>query len=173
MGPTTINGLPAHPMLVHFVAVLVPVAALMLLLSVFWPAARRRLGIITPLIALVTLILVPLTTHAGEWLEHRTERDPLVRAHAQIGDQLLYWSFGVFVVAAVWWLVHDDRTTAWLAARAHRVNAVAAGRAATITLTAIALVLAVGSVIQDYRIGESGAKAVWHDQAQVPTAMNR
>lgn len=75
MGPTTIGGIPAHPLLVHFVVVLVPIAAILTLCSALWPAAHRRLGIVTPLTALVSLALVPLTTHAGEWLEHR-EREP-------------------------------------------------------------------------------------------------
>ena len=36
-----LNGLPLHPLIVHFVVVAFPGAALLLLLSAFWPAARR------------------------------------------------------------------------------------------------------------------------------------
>ena len=59
------NGLPVHVLLVHLVVIIVPLAALCLLLSAFWPAARRRLGFVTPLVALVALIAVPFTTAAG------------------------------------------------------------------------------------------------------------
>ena len=47
--PDEFNGLPIHILLVHAVVVLVPLAALLTMLSAVWPAARRRIGIITPL----------------------------------------------------------------------------------------------------------------------------
>jgi hypothetical protein len=59
------NGLPVHILLVHLVVVLVPATALCLLLTAFWPAARRRLGFVTPLLALLALIAVPFTRAAG------------------------------------------------------------------------------------------------------------
>ncbi len=37
-------GLPAHPLLVHAAVVLVPLAAIGVVLIAFWPAARARLG---------------------------------------------------------------------------------------------------------------------------------
>jgi hypothetical protein len=40
---TTIGGLPAHILLVHAVVVLVPLAALLVVLVTAWPAARARL----------------------------------------------------------------------------------------------------------------------------------
>lgn len=157
MGPTTFNGLPAHPLLVHFVVVMVPLAALMVIASVCWPRARTRLGLATPLVALVALVLVPLTTHAGEWLEHHSERTALIRAHAHLGDQLLVWSIGVFLAAACWWLIHRQRDNSR--------TRVGSGRTIiAIVVGVVAIATAVGSVVQVYRIGESGAKAVWQDQ---------
>jgi hypothetical protein len=64
--PTEIHGLPAHVLLVHAVVVLIPLSALLVVLSAAWPAARRRIGVASPLLALVNLALVPVTTHAGE-----------------------------------------------------------------------------------------------------------
>ncbi len=55
MGPTKIQGLPAHILLVHLVLAAVPIAALVLVVAALWPAAGRRLGIITPIIALGAL----------------------------------------------------------------------------------------------------------------------
>lgn len=158
MGPTTFNGLPAHPLLVHFVVVLVPLAAILVISSVLWPRARTRLGLATPLVALVTLALVPLTTHAGEWLEHRSERSPLIRAHAHLGDQLLVWSIGVFLAAACWWLLHMGQDNS-------RTSSGTARKIILIVVGVVAIAAAVGSVVQVYRIGESGAKAVWQDQS--------
>ena len=56
--PETVFGLPTHAIVVHATVVLLPLAALVVLLHAFWPAARRRLGIVTPLLAGVALVLV-------------------------------------------------------------------------------------------------------------------
>jgi hypothetical protein len=45
-------------------------------------------GIVLPGLALVTLISVPVTTHAGEWLKRRVPGDPLVNKHANLGGTL-------------------------------------------------------------------------------------
>ncbi|MFJ9365899.1 DUF2231 domain-containing protein [Nocardia sp. NPDC101769] len=165
MGPNTINGLPAHVLLVHAVVVLVPLTALLVGLAVAWPAARRRIGVLLPVVAFVTLVFVPLTTHSGEWLEHHTSRDPLVRIHTHLGDDLLVWSAATFVFATVWWAMHSARARDLLRRRVPRVDAVSGRRAVAVIVAVAALAVAVGSVVQVYRIGDSGAKAAWHDRA--------
>ncbi len=60
------NGLPVHILLIHLVVAGIPLAALLTVLSAVWPAARRRLGVITPIVALLALISIPITTAAGE-----------------------------------------------------------------------------------------------------------
>ena len=89
MNDWQINGLPLHPLLVHAVVVLLPLAALMLILGSVWPAARRTFGILTPIIALASLIAVPLTTQAGEALERKTEPSAILEKHTELGDHLL------------------------------------------------------------------------------------
>ncbi|HVU91081.1 MAG TPA: hypothetical protein VHC23_02535, partial [Jatrophihabitans sp.] len=101
-----INGLPAHVLLIHVVVVLIPAAAVMLVASAVWPAARAKLGFLTPAVALVALVLVPITTNAGEWLQNHLpgnigHTNPKIRHHAELGDQLLPWAIGIFVMAAV------------------------------------------------------------------------
>jgi len=64
----TIGGLPAHILLVHAV---VPLAGLLVVLVTTWPAARARLTLPTAVVAVGSLVAVPLATSAGEWLEHR------------------------------------------------------------------------------------------------------
>jgi len=65
MGSFQIAGLPLHPLLVHLVVVLLPLAALATLLHAIWPAARRRLGVVTPLSAGAVLVLVPAAESRG------------------------------------------------------------------------------------------------------------
>jgi hypothetical protein len=145
------NGLPVHILLVHLVVVLVPATALCLLLTAFWPAARRRLGFVTPLLALLALIAVPFTTAAGEWLQARVAATPLVATHAALGPQLLPWVIAMFVVASALWLWHFLEPALPKPARI----------AAVVILDAAALVAAAGAVVLIVLIGESGSAAVW------------
>ncbi|MCK9924194.1 hypothetical protein MXD61_20375 [Frankia sp. AgPm24] len=185
VGPTEVSGLPAHVLLVHVVVILVPLAALLVVLAAVWPAARRRLGLVTPLVALVALVSVPLTTHAGEWLEARVSSDELVRRHTELGDELLPWVIALFVLALVGWLWAAYSGGTWplrgrTGAGVHATTEApasggaggsGAGRAAVlggttglavmVVLAVLSIVVSVGSVVQVYRIGDSGAKAVW------------
>jgi hypothetical protein len=160
-----INGLPAHVLIVHFVVVGVPLSALLVVASAIWPAARRRLGLTTPVVALVTLLSVPVATNAGEWLERRVPDDPLVRAHVRLGDSLVPWVIGLVLVAAAVWAL--DRVGAREPVRAGAAQGVRessplTGPAVRIVLAVLAVLVAAGSIVQVYRIGDSGARAAWH-----------
>jgi hypothetical protein len=187
---TTFGGLPAHILLVHAVVGLVPVTALLVVLVAVWPAARRLLVWPTAALALVTLICVPVTTEAGEWLERRVERTALLRAHTELGDTMLPWVIALAVVALAFLARklladragHREAPVAATdgpgAARAPsaeqqtRATAGVGGRVVSLVLAVLAVVTAVGSVVTVYRIGDSGARAVWtgqfSEQAQPP-----
>ena len=166
--PTEVSGLPAHVLLVHAVVVLVPLASLTLVVAALWPTFRRKLGVLVPLVALLGLVLVPVTTHAGEWLEGRVPSTSLVREHTELGDGLLPWAFGVFVLATGVWLLGryaakrrdaaNDTAGESAGGTAPRSGLVLAGQIAAAVL---AVVVAVGALVQTYRIGESGARAAW------------
>jgi|tagenome__1003787_1003787.scaffolds.fasta_scaffold20681181_3 hypothetical protein len=177
---TTINGLPAHILLVHAVVGLVPVTALLVVLVAVWPAARRRLTWAAAALAVVTLIVVPVTTEAGEWLEHRVERTALLRAHTELGDTMLPWTIGLAAVplAVLARKLLADRAlrrgsavaaaggpgtarTTSTGSEPARTAAGSGGRVVSLVLAALAVVVAVGSVVTVYRIGDSGAEAVW------------
>lgn len=153
------NGLPIHVLLVHFVVIVVPLAALCMVLAAAWPLARKRLGIVTPLLALAALVSVPITTEAGEALEEQVKESALSELHAHLGKDLLPWVIALFIVATIQWGWFRYFTgTARLAPRV-------SSRAARIAITAV-LILAVatvviGSVVTVVLIGESGARSVW------------
>src|SRR4051812_9124604 len=110
--PDSVFGVPMHPLIVHATAVLIPLAALAGLLHAFWPPARRRLGIVTPLAAGAALVLVPLTTESGESLQRALPRSELIDRHIELADGLLPWVIGLFVVAAALWLLDLRRRRA-------------------------------------------------------------
>jgi hypothetical protein len=177
---STINGLPAHVLLVHAVVVLVPLSAVLLVLVALWPSARHRLSLPTAVLAGLALISVPITTNAGEWLEHHVERTSLVHAHTRLGDTMLPWAIGLFLVAAA--LAVREILRARAATSSHPValahgpgtthaprtapswTKAPGGRPVTVALAVLALVVAVGSTVTVYRIGESGARAAWTGQ---------
>lgn len=150
-----VGGLPLHPLIVHAVVVLTPLTVLALLLGTFWPAARRRLGIVTPLGALVVLVLVPITVIAGRSLAEVIGPVPAVERHQELGEMMLPWAIALFVVAAAQW--------AWYRfgdARVHEGSPTAA-RAVVIGLAAASVVVGVGTVVLLVLIGDTGSRAVW------------
>src|ERR1700712_2957278 len=157
IGMTEINGLPAHILLIHLVVIGIPLAALLTVLSALWPAARRRLGIVTPIVALGALIMVPITTNAGEWLQARVYQgftNPLIVRHAELGDELLPWAVGLFVLGVLAW---------GLPVLADRPNATAAlgSVGARVAVGVLAVLIGAVATVQVYRIGDTGAKAAW------------
>lgn len=147
-----VNGLPTHVLLVHAVVVLVPLAALLTVLAAVWPAARRRLGIFTPLVALAALITVPFATQAGEWLQARVRMTPLIAEHIELGNTMLWFAIGLFFVALIAWglptavVKSTGRPPApWLG----------------VVLAVLAVVVAGAATFQVFRVGEAGSRAVW------------
>ena len=150
-----VAGLPLHPLIVHAVVVLTPLTVLALLLGSFWPAARRRLGVVTPLGALVVLVLVPITVLAGRTLAEAVGPIPAVEHHQELGEMLLPWAIALFVVAAAqwtWFRFGDARV---------REGSPTAARAVVIGLAAASVVVGVGTVVLLVLIGDSGSRAVW------------
>jgi hypothetical protein len=147
------NGLPLHILIVHSVVVGVPLAAVLTILSAVWPAARRRLGIVTPIVALGALVATFSAEQAGEWLVARVPKTPLIGAHTSLGDTMLWFSIGLFVAALLAWgvpfLMDRQRRTVptWL----------------TVVVAVVAVGLSAAAVVQVYRVGDSGTTAVWSD----------
>jgi uncharacterized membrane protein len=152
---TVLQGLPSHVLLVHFLVVLVPLTAVLEIVCAVWPAVRRGHTVWLALIlAAVTTVLTPITTDAGEWLyDLRSHPDPLLQEHAERGGWLIYFSVGLLVVAIALAVLHvaerrSDKRRLW----------------ATIIVAVLAVVVGVSSMIQLYRIGDTGAQSVWGNE---------
>jgi hypothetical protein len=162
--PSTLFGLPTHAMVVHAAVVLIPLAALAVVLHAFWPAARRRLGVGTPILAGIALILTPLATSSGDELEHMVGDNALVRRHAELADGLLPWVLGLFVVGLALWLL--DRRRARVHTDGPGAQRTAEPRWLPIVVGVLAAVAVVGTVQQVVRVGHAGAQATWSDVVQ-------
>lgn len=156
--PDTINGIPTHPLLVHFGVVLTIVAGV---LGVLWivPRTRRWATHAFPLTAVAATIAVFLAKESGEGLEERVESgtatwdgsalETLVEEHAEAADLMFVLMLVFALVAIVAWLL------AWR--KPDQLNA-PVGIAMSVVIVAVAVAMSV----QMYRVGEMGAKAVWN-----------
>ena len=152
--PQTVFGLPLHPLIVHATVVIVPTAALMVLLAAVWPRLRRWAGPLPVGLSVAALVLDPLSTSSGESLEHKVSGNALIEKHAHLADGLLPWVIALVVTAGCVYLWHRRtqrghgqslRTRRWL----------------PVVLSCLAVVAALGTVVQVVRIGHSGAEAAW------------
>lgn len=156
--PSTIFGLPLHPLIVHATVVFVPLAALALAAAVLAPRFRRWAGPLPATLSFVALVLTPLSTSTGENLEHSLPHNSLIEQHAELGDQLIPFTIALFVLAvALWWLGRRPPVRGPGAQGHDRL------RALTVGVGVLALLAAVGTGVQVVRIGHSGAKAAWAD----------
>ncbi|MGB3304291.1 DUF2231 domain-containing protein [Gordonia sp. (in: high G+C Gram-positive bacteria)] len=151
----TINGLPAHPLLVHFVVVAVPVAALVAIAIAAWPRARQALGAFPSLLALVTLIAVPITTSAGESLEKTLPETPQLQRHAELGDELILAVGPLFGLVALLYLLQLPAVTARLPLSESALKWL------DVTVRVATVAAAIAALIMVVLAGDSGAKSVW------------
>lgn len=148
----TILGLPAHPLIVHAVVVLVPLSALGVLLLALVPRWRPTFG---PLVLVVTALataMVPLATESGESLQRQVESSDLLRKHTDLGDTMLVFALPLLAMAvALWWLGRQEK------------RHVAVGRGVVLTITVLSVLASAAAGVQILRIGHSGAESVWSD----------
>ncbi|HEY9391402.1 MAG TPA: DUF2231 domain-containing protein [Mycobacteriales bacterium] len=160
----TISGLPVHPLVVHLVVVLLPLAALTGLAVALVPALRRRYGAVVGVLNVVAGLAVPAAMVSGNWLyDHRidnlgnhpgdaTEASLMVQ-HKDVANTLWPWAT-VLVVGVLLTLCLPRMAGRFGRVRQFRLPL--AGLA--VLLTAIGAVASVYLVVQ---IGEAGARAAW------------
>ena len=161
----TVDGIPAHPLVIHAVVVLLPLAAVGTILVVARPAWRRQLGVWVLLLAAAGVASVPIATQTGEQLEHAIGKgNELIEIHAERGDTLLFPALIFLALLAATVLVGRRAEPARVdgpgAAHATVANTATLQRVTLITgvLAALAGLVVTGLVIW---IGHAGAVAAW------------
>jgi len=146
-------GVPAHPLIVHAAVVLLPLAAIATIVCAAVPRARRVYAPVALGVALAATLAVGFAQTSGQELEEKVDETRLVEEHTEKGDLVLPWAIAVTVAAAaVTALPYLERR-----------NAAVGGRAATIAVTVVALVVGAGALWMIVEVGHSGAKATWDD----------
>jgi uncharacterized membrane protein len=143
----SIAGLPLHPLVVHFAVVLLPIAALGLVVLVAVPKWADRFGWLTLAGLAAGTGAAFVAKASGEALAARVG-DPA--SHESWGDVLPWLAVGLLVLAGIWFLLH--RTSR----RAGRPRS--PGAAVTGVLTAVLALVVTGVTVV---VGHTGAQAAW------------
>lgn len=183
-GLFTVDGLPAHPLLVDAVAVLLPLAALCAVGLAVHRRLRRRFG--WPVLALtgVAVVAVPLAQATGRQLVDHVPPSAILTRHEQLGGQLLPYALG-FGVAVVFLVVAGKLADRERAASIRAEHERAGGRATvgdderpaarrvpttwrriSVLASVLVVVLAALTTVDVVRIGTTGAQAVWQGVAR-------
>ncbi len=149
-----INGIPLHPLVVHAIVVLLPLATLGTIAIAAKPAWRLTYGPLVVASAAIATVLMPVATSSGEELEKRVG-DP--GEHAALGDSLIFFAIPLLILSLALVVIarRNARTDkeAWSWAGPQVLNVIAA----------VAVVAGLASAVQVYRVGDSGARAAWGD----------
>ena len=147
----TLFGLPAHPLIVHAAVVLLPIAAIALIVVAAIPRARKPY-------ARSCSALPSSQRSRSAWpssrasRSRRTSRRPqLVEEHAEQGETVLPWAIAVTVMSA---LVAAEPY-------ARKRFDKPSPRVVTAVLVGASLIVGIGATYTVIDVGHSGAKSVW------------
>ena len=145
----TIFDLPAHPLMVHFPVVAIPVLAILALVMVVRPSFRNHYGLAIVGLGVITTVATFMAAWSGQALaESIGIGDDLIDPHRTLGNTLRFFVLGLTIAVGVSTALSKRSSTA-----------------DRDPMTMAAMVLVVGfsllSLIWTVRTGHEGAKSVW------------
>lgn len=142
----TVGGIPLHPLIVHLVVVLIPLASIGMIVSVISMAWSRRYASISVALAFVATASAFLAKQSGEVLAQTV---PVSADHVASGDVMPLFAGAFFVLSLVFWLF--DR-------------GVPLNRRRPLWLKAFGVLVVISAIVATYQAvitGHSGALSVW------------
>jgi hypothetical protein len=165
---TIYGGLPAHPLFVHVPVVLIPVtilAAIVCMVRTDWFA---RYGIALAVVSIAAMSSIFITMQAGSALVaalHLTGRAAhLISEHSQAAHILAFVYVGFTAILIVTFA--SQRISGGMDTGLGIVDRLLAPRALFTALRVLLVLLALGSAVMVFRVGDLGAKAVWQGRIQ-------
>ncbi len=169
----TISGIPSHPLFVHIPAILLPLAAIGVIVMVIKPAWKERYQWATLAVCFAGMLGAILAAGSGEGLEEKLEdagETASWESHAEAGELARTVSILFFVLLAAYVLIP------WFLRRkaAQRAAAPVTGAESSPAASGpkwlapmLAGLVVVGAVASTYTVidaGHSGAKQVWSEE---------
>lgn len=145
----TIFDLPAHPLMVHFPVVAIPVLALLGLVMAARPRFREHYSLPVLALGVITVVATFMAARSGEALvESFGLSDEFIDPHRDLGNMLRFFVLGLTLAIGAMVAVNKRATST-----------------GTDPLAIVAAVVVVGfsllSLVWTVRTGHEGAKAVW------------
>jgi uncharacterized membrane protein len=157
--PDSIGGIPLHPLVVHAVVVLVPLAALGIIVLAVVPRWSRTYGTLLLIATVVAVGAIPVATHTGEQLRATLPETEAIEQHASVGDAMKWFGLLLLVAGvAIWWMGR------------RRSQERPLGRAPELALRVLCALVAVAALGWVVRTGHSGAETVWQGVGQTSQA---
>lgn len=178
----TVFGLPLHPLVVHGTVVVVPVAAVLVVMTALWRRARARLVWPAFAFSVLATVLVAAAAASGGSLADQLPSSSLVAHHAQLAKLLAVWVVAMtvasFALAYVQWRRTGSVVPGWLRlpprlvalAKPGWAAPLAAARALLPVLIGLSLITGCGTLVQVVLVGHSGAQATWSKSTPVRPA---
>ena len=178
-----VNGVPSHPLFVHFAVAVAVAGCIGGLAYALVPAWRRWLS--APLIAVgaLSIFFGWITPSTGENLESRVPESALLHKHTDLGGQMgtIMIVFGLLLIVTMLVARYGGRPAAGEVVEQTTVDRIGAFKGEAhrafggqpqiaAVLTVLVFVLSIVSGIWIYRTGDAGAKAVWHGTPTTPIA---
>ena len=147
----TVNGLPAHPLFIHVVVVLLPLSAIGMIALVVIPQFRGKVQkYFVAVGVIISLVGAFVAKESGAAL---AQTRGVTNEHHDWGNRTFYLAIALALFSALW---------LWLDTRPKSVIR---------TVTGVLVVLiSLAAVISTFLTGDSGAKQVWASEASAPSA---
>lgn len=147
----TFQDLPVHALVVHATVVLLPLAAVSVALAAILPRFRTWAGPLPAIAAVVSVVLVPISTMSGQNFYDRLKQfnpdQPLIEDHKELAELLIYIVIPFAILAVAGYVLHRRDASK-----------------ALLTTVSVLSVVAAGAVAVDVAlIGHAGSKAAWSD----------
>lgn len=136
------GGLPAHPLIIHGVVVLLPLLAIFLLVGLFWKNLLRKVHL--PLIGALALSVVGATAAKSSGYSLSSVVG-LPKSHAQWGNYLVLLAIALFLSFVIFSFFNFYQKV----------------KIASLILGVIVALLAISTIGMTYLVGHSGAESVW------------
>ena len=164
-------GLPAHPLFVHAPVVLIPLTAIGAIAMACSARVRDRYGWLVLAVGVVAGLSTQLAIESGKALRHSVPRSAALSRHTHTAESIRPLILLLFLVALAVMLLDRRARPAWpFAGRSPSTELPRAGRGAVIAVTAL---IALGTTVRLFQIGDSGAKATWQRVHLLPDARKR
>ena len=145
----TFQGLPIHTLIVHATVIVVPTAAIIVALAAVYPRFRTWIGWLPPVAAVLSVVLVQLTTMSGDELYDKFERagglSKDIQHHKDLGELLIWFVIPLAIFAIADYLLRRRDV----------------GKAVVAVVAVLAVASSVAVAVDVVLIGHAGSKAVW------------